>query len=1019
MKYYEPLWGEMLIDGQSIQTLSSEWLRENITLVQQQSVVFNETLRHNIALGTRNPFTEEDIKAACKIAGLKQLISELPEGLNTIVGSNGRALSGGQQQRVAIARARLRDAPVLILDEATSALDQTSRMEVVAAIREWRQGRTTIIITHDISQILDDDYVYVLESGMVVQEGYCRVLAEKAHGTFSTFRSASQMVDGKPAEPRRNSEPASPTYTESSIDENEFPQRWGYISKIFGMHEAISNDVSKSMSIQGNNRMSLGVASIQANSLRADNIWSSPVISEPEFFSPHIMRTPLIPFMSPRSPPPKPSPDLRPLPLRREGLALIMAATNMSESVTTAGHPRSKPPPIDTTMSHPGALITKAQLTARLKREREPTRRRKIKPASLTKIFGTIWPTLTRMDRLILLFGFLAALVLAAATPAFAIVFAELLNVFYAKENQAAQARKWALSLLAIAVIDGVAAFCTHYALEYSGQAWVNSLRVEAMKRILNQPKSWFDSEKNSPSRLNECLDRNAEEMRNLIGRFAGLVFTAFWMLAISIVWSFTISWKLTLVALACAPVMYAITRTFHFTSNKWEDKCNKSSDATGSIFTETFSNIRVVRAFTLESHFNHKHDKVAADTYKIGLCRAAYAGLLFGLTDSVSFFITALIFYYGAKIISSGEGSVGSIIEVMNLLLFGIANATNLLSMVPQISSSRTTATQMLYLASLPQRDSHEAQGVTRIPTPFPIQFTNLSFTYPSKSLHTKALSDINLTITAGTCTAIVGPSGSGKSTLASILLGLYPPDPSTPEGSPAPLTFSGMSISNLNIHTLRHHLSIVPQTPLLFPSSILNNIAYGLSERSQYNNLASAIAAAKDAGIHDFIMSLENGYSTPIGDGGMGLSGGQAQRIAIARALVRCPKVLVLDEATSALDGVSAEGIRETIRRVTKRRGSSSSLGSEGDGERRGMAVVIISHNVEMMRVADVIVVIEDGRVVEKGAFEELKRKGGPFARLIGAGRESGANVMVVERLMTPVKARSRNSWIRETIV
>ena len=1017
MKYYEPLWGEMLIDGQSIQTLDSEWLRENITLVQQQTVVFNETLRQNIEFGTRNGFTEEDIKAACKVAGLDQTISELPEGLDTVVGSNGRALSGGQQQRVAIARARLRDAPILILDEATTALDQTSRMEVMDAIRKWRKGRTTIIITHDVSQILEDDYVYVLEYGMVVQEGYCKVLAQKAHGTFATFRPASHVVDEKPTEPRRKSEPPSPSYSQSSFDEDEFPQRWGYISKIFGMQEGTSNAVSKSMNIQGSNRMSLGVAAIQANALRADNIWSSPVIPGAGFSLPQISRTPPMPFISPRLPPQRPHSALTLFPLRTSSLAYTAADTNPeSSTIANVRHPRPAPPPIDTTISHPGTLITKAQLTPRFRRERDSLKPRKTKPASLTKIFRTIWPTLTCMERFILLFGFFAAIVVAAATPAFAIVFAKLLNVFYSKENQTAQAQRWALSLLAIAVIDGCAAFCTHYALEYSGQSWVNSLRVEALKRILNQPKSWFDREQNSSSRLNECLDRNAEEMRNLVGRFAGLLFTAFWILAFSIVWAFTISWKLTLVALACAPVMYAITRAFHLMSSTWEDKCNKSSDVTSSIFTETFFNIRVVRAFTLENYFNRKYSKAAADTYRIGLCRAAYTGLLFGLTDSVSFFITALIFYYGAKIISSGQGSVNSIIEVMNLLLFGIANATNLLSMVPQISSSRATATQMLYLANLPLRASHKAQGTTRIPTPFPIKLTNLSFTYPSNVPHKKTLSTIDLTITPGSCTAIVGPSGSGKSTLASILLGLYPPDASRP-GSPAPLTFADTSISHLNLHTLRHHISIVPQTPLIFPSSILSNITYGLYESSPYKNLSSAISAARDSGIHGFIMSLENGYSTLIGDGGMGLSGGQAQRIAIARALVRRPKMLVLDEATSALDGVSAEGIRETIRRVTNHGQSSSRSRSGGNGE--GMAVVIVSHNVEMMRVADVIVVIEEGRVVQRGPFEELRRKGGPFARLIGVGRESSASAMGVPRLMTPVKGRSRDSWIRKTSV
>jgi ATP-binding cassette subfamily B (MDR/TAP) protein 1 len=374
---------------------------------------------------------------------------------------------------------------------------------------------------------------------------------------------------------------------------------------------------------------------------------------------------------------------------------------------------------------------------------------------------------------------------------------------------------------------------------------------------------------------------------------------------------------------------------------------------------------------------------------------------LVFGLTDSASLFITALVFYYATVIIIRGENNVSNIIQVVNLLLFGIANSAAMIAMVPQINSSRTTATQMLYLAHLPYQNSHETLGKKRLSTPFPIKLANLSFTYPSRR-STKCLNSINLTIDAGTCTALVGPSGSGKSSIASILLALYPPDPSV---YPC-LTFSGTAISDCNIRTLRSFISIVPQTPLLFPASIYENIIYGLPEGSPFATFTSAVHAASDAGIHDFISSLENGYHTLIGDGGMGLSGGQAQRIAIARALVRRPKLLILDEATSALDAVSAEAIRETVRKLMER-------GRES--EEGGMAVLIISHNVEMMRVADTVVVIEDGRVVESGGFKELRGRGGRFAALIGGGRERDVGI---ERVMTPVRGRNRSTWRKGSV-
>jgi ATP-binding cassette subfamily B (MDR/TAP) protein 1 len=589
----------------------------------------------------------------------------------------------------------------------------------------------------------------------------------------------------------------------------------------------------------------------------------------------------------------------------------------------------------------------------------------------LSKIFKSVWPNLNRKDRTIFLCGFFAAFVVAVCTPAFAYVFARLLGIFYLPRDQrAAEALKFALSLLGVALLDGFASFAMHFSLEYCAQSWVAALRIEALTRILGQPKSWFDDERNSPGRLSECLDRNAEEMRNLVGRFAGPIFTVVWMLGISVFWAFIVSWKITLVALTCGPVVYIIMRLYHTVSSKWEDKCNTRAEHIGSIFTEIFANIRVVRAFTLEAYFRQKHQTATADAFKTGISRALYTGALFGASDAIHFFITALVFYYGAVLIASGSHTVDSMLQVVNLLLFGISNASNILAVVPQLSSSRATATSMLGLANLLLDESHETRGSRRLATPLPIQLTDLCFSHPGGPPGVETLSNISLRISAGTCTAIVGPSGSGKSTILSILQCLYPPNPPPLLISPAALRFAGISSENCNIANVRSHISTVAQTPILFPSSILANITYGLPETSPFCSLSAAQRAAEQAGIHTFISSLDAGYETQIGDGGMGLSGGQAQRIAIARALVRKPKVLVLDEATSALDGDNAENVRNVVKELV----------------RDGLAVVVVSHAVEMMELADLVVVVEEGRVVEQGSLQDLCEEKGALARLIG---------------------------------
>jgi ABC-type transport system involved in cytochrome bd biosynthesis fused ATPase/permease subunit len=149
MKYYKPTSGDILIDGHPIQTLDAEWLRQNVTLVPQQSALFNETVYQIIAFGREGHATVEDVLNASKTGDLQQTITDLPEGLSTLVGSNREPLSGGQQQRIAIARARLRDTPILILDEAICALDQMSKQKAMEEIRKWREKKTTIVITHD------------------------------------------------------------------------------------------------------------------------------------------------------------------------------------------------------------------------------------------------------------------------------------------------------------------------------------------------------------------------------------------------------------------------------------------------------------------------------------------------------------------------------------------------------------------------------------------------------------------------------------------------------------------------------------------------------------------------------------------------------------------------------------------------------------------------------------------------------------------------------------------------------
>lgn len=269
--------------------------------------------------------------------------------------------------------------------------------------------------------------------------------------------------------------------------------------------------------------------------------------------------------------------------------------------------------------------------------------------------------------------------------------------------------------------------------------------------------------------------------------------------------------------------------------------------------------------------------------------------------------------------------------------------------------------ANQVLRLAHLPQGASHEHRGNLKITTAAPVKIKNLNFRYPSRP-DAHVLRDVSINIPRNQCTAIVGRSGSGKSTIASLLLGLYKA-PTSQAGSSSPITLNGIDIQRIHTPTLRSLISIVSQRPTIFPGTVADNISYGLEDDSPLRTMFHIRAAAEAAGIDEFITSLPKGYFTLIGDGGAGMSGGQAQRLVIARALVRQPQVLILDEATSSLDPNNAKIIRRTVQRLVT--------------TRLGLTVLIITHARDMMEIADNIIVIDKGRVVEAGAYKQLARQ------------------------------------------
>ncbi|KAL5353075.1 ATP-dependent permease [Pseudogymnoascus australis] len=982
LRLYDITSGTISIDGCPIETLDVNWLRNNVTLVQQQSVLFNDTLWNNVAFGCgdRKQPIEEDIRVACEMAMLTEVIQELPNGLNTLIGTGGDSMSGGQKQRVAIARARLRDTPILILDEATNALDHVNKTLVMDAIREWRKDKTTIIITHDSSQIQDMDFVYVIDHGKVVEEGYRHSLAQNSIGLFASLaevKSDKKYMEeklGQVLSSHQNRGSAQPHGNTAMFNNARVTSAYPYANDPF--REGISENLEPMTKLQRfsafmaynpgssqqdhhqNQRTSLSMATVLAKTIPTDNTPDNRISW---------------PLRSQEPLPNSPEPSYKrshhrlsrypPKNFSYNGLAAHNQEEMVNQAKTIEGDGlKARNADSDLNMEYINLVRGSS---VHVSAEKNKMDSRQAGPASLKAIMGTVWPSITRRERLVLILGFFSAFIYAACTPVFSYVLAKLYNTFYETHNQEAESRKWALTLLLIAVVDGSSSYTFYYSLDRCAKAWVDSLREEALTRILDQPRSWFDEAENSPSILNESLDRTGEEMRNLLGRFAGYTFTAACMIIIGVIWAFIMCWKLTAVSLANVPIIYAITRAFEAVSGNLERKSDAKSSAIGEVFAETFSNIRVVRALTLESHFQRKNSGAVQEAFRIGLRRGTFCGLFYGLSQSTTIFLTALILFYGTILVGTGAARFSDVVTCITLLLFSIGNANETLSVIPQIATARAGATGMLRLASLPPGKSAWLLHQRTLPSPLPIRMANLSFAYPSQP-HNPILQNLSLTLDAGTCTALVGPSGSGKTTLASLLLGLY-----TPSSNSSTLTFARHPLANLALPDLRAHMALVPQFPTLFPASLMQNILYGLAPSSPLTCLANIGRAISAAGLTDFVARLPEGLETLIGEGGRALSGGETVRVAIARALVRKPRVLVMDEPTAGLD---AEGVER--------------IGAVLEGLEGGVAVVLVTHDVRMMRRAGWVVVVEGGRAVEQGRWEDLRWAGGAMERLVGGG-------------------------------
>lgn len=454
-------------------------------------------------------------------------------------------------------------------------------------------------------------------------------------------------------------------------------------------------------------------------------------------------------------------------------------------------------------------------------------------------------------------------------------------------------------------------------------------------------------------------LATDASTVRTLVGDTLALIVQNIATVAAGLVIAFSANWILSFVVLAVSPLMLIqgyIQMKFlkGFSADAkvmYEEASQVANDAVGSI--------RTVASFCAEQKVMDMYQKKCSAPEKQGVRLGLVSGIGFGFSFFALYCTNAFCFYIGSVLMQHGKATFGEVFKVFFCLTMTAIGVSQTSALAPDTNKAKdSTASIFEILDSKPTIDSSSNEGVTLETVKGDIELQHVSFRYPTRP-NIQIFKDLCLSIPAGKTVALVGESGSGKSTVISLLERFYDPNFGR-------ILLDGLDLKTFRLSWLRQQMGLVGQEPILFNESIRANIGYGKEGGATEDEI---IAAANAANAHNFISSLPGGYNTSVGERGTQLSGGQKQRIAIARAILKDPRILLLDEATSALDAESERVVQEALDRVSVNR-----------------TTVVVAHRLATIKGADIIAVVKNGVIAEKGRHDLLmKIDGGVYASLV----------------------------------
>lgn len=587
-------------------------------------------------------------------------------------------------------------------------------------------------------------------------------------------------------------------------------------------------------------------------------------------------------------------------------------------------------------------------------------------PEKQTKAVGTLGYSLLRC--IIIMFyeqkslywcflvSTIACMMAGATFPAQALLFSRLLTVFLLTGQEARdRADFYSLMFFVVALGNLVAYHAIGWMCNIIGQTVTHRYRSEMFRRVLDQDIEFFDIPENTSGALTSKLSALPTQLQELIGGNILLIFTVLVNVVSSSALALAYGWKLGLVVVFGAlPLLLGSGYVRIRLEIKLEDKNGENFAESAGLANEAVSAIRTVAALTLEGQILEEYSDMLSNVVLTSIRALVWTMFWFALSQSLEFLAMALGFWYGSRLLASGEYTTEQFYIIFIGVLFAGQAAAQLFGYSTSITKAQGAANYMLWLRTLKptiregednKDNGPEGEG--------PVDLEEVEFRYRQRET-ARVLRGISMTIEPGQFVAYVGASGCGKSTLIALLERFYDPIAGR-------ICLAHKDISEMSPRLYRGHMSLVQQEPTLYQGSVRENVSLGLEYEPSDDELKEA---CRKANALDFVVSLPEGFETPCGSRGMQFSGGQRQRIAIARALIRNPKLLLLDEATSALDTQSERLVQAALDEAAVTR-----------------TTIAVAHRLSTIRHADVIFVFANGKIAEMGTHAELQRLKGRY--------------------------------------